>query len=132
VRRCVRASINVSRISCHIKMWDRIVKHWSVGFQNVPSTLRDPVATLLAVDSGKVKRPMDIGVRVSEVHIFAIREEFVLVSLGLGCIWRPNVVSVCWSGGTNDVIMAVILEPELLVITSNLKLEGWGRWKSTR
>ena len=58
----MRASINVNRISRHIKTWDGIVKHWSVGFQNVPSTLRDPVATLLAVDGGKVKRPMDIGV----------------------------------------------------------------------
>jgi hypothetical protein len=94
VRRCVCASINVNRISWHIKTWDGIVKHWSVGFQNVPSMLRDPVVTLLAVDSGKVKRPMDIGVRVSEVHIFAIREEFVSVSVGLGCIRLPNVVSV--------------------------------------
>jgi hypothetical protein len=71
------------------------VKHWSVGFQNVPSTLRDPVTTLLAVDSGKVKRPMDLGVQVSEVHIFVIMEEFVSVSVGLGCIRRPNVASVC-------------------------------------
>jgi hypothetical protein len=78
----VRALINVNRISWHIKTWDGIVKRLSVGFQNVPSTLRDPVALLLAVDSGKVKGPMDIGVRVSEVHIFAIREEFVLVSIG--------------------------------------------------
>ena len=78
--------IDMNRISWHMKMRDEIVKHWSVGFQNVPSTLRDPVTTLLAVDSGKVKRPMDLGVQVSEVHIFAIREEFVLVSVGLGCI----------------------------------------------
>ncbi len=61
----MRASIDMNRISWHIKMRDKIVKHWSVGFQDVPSTLRDPVASLLAVDGGKLKRPMDIGVRVN-------------------------------------------------------------------
>jgi hypothetical protein len=87
-------SINMNRISCHIKTWDGIVKHLSVGFQDVPSTLTDPVASLLAVDGGKFKRPMVIGVQVSEVHKSAIREEFVLVSIGLGCIQWPNVISV--------------------------------------
>jgi hypothetical protein len=84
----------MNRISWYIKTWDGIVKHWSVGFQDVPSTLRNSVASLLAVDGGKSKRLMDISVRVSEVCISAIREEFVSVSIGLGCIQWPNVMSV--------------------------------------
>ncbi len=51
----------------------------------------------------------------------------MLVSIGLRCLQWLNVMSVCWVVRTNDIIMTVILEPELLV--NCIEPEVWGMRK---
>jgi hypothetical protein len=70
------------------------VKHIRVGLQDIPSTLRNPVATLATVNGSKVEWSKDISVQVSEVQKLAVREEVVLASVGLRCLQRPNVMGV--------------------------------------
>jgi hypothetical protein len=70
----------------HIKMWNWVVKHIRVELQDVPSTLRNPVATLATVNGSEVEWSKDISVRVSEVQKLAVREEMVSVSIGLRCL----------------------------------------------
>ncbi len=71
------------------------MKHIRVGLQDVPSALRNPVATLATVNGSKVKWSKDMNVRVSVVQKLVVREEVVLASVGLRCLRWPNVMGVC-------------------------------------
>jgi hypothetical protein len=62
------------------------VKHIRVGLQDVPSALRNPVATLATVNGSKVEWSKNISVQVSEVQKLAVREEVVSVSVGIRCL----------------------------------------------
>ncbi len=55
----------------------------TMGFQNIPDGLTDSVATLLVVNSRKVKRTVNECVRMSEVDVFSKRKEFVGSSIGI-------------------------------------------------
>jgi hypothetical protein len=68
----VCSAVHVDQICWHIKMWNWIVKHDRMGFEDVPLCLRDSVMTLALIDNGKVKRAMDESVRVSEIDIVAV------------------------------------------------------------
>jgi hypothetical protein len=70
----------------HIKTWDWVVKHISVGLQDILRALRNPVMTLATVNGSEVEWSKDISVQMSEVQKLAVREEVVLVSVGLRCL----------------------------------------------
>ena len=69
------------RICRYIKTRKGVVIEVAVGFEYIPFELTDSVTTLAFVDSGEVKRTMDECVRMSEVDVFAKREEFVTISV---------------------------------------------------
>ena len=66
--RCVHTLINMDGEHWHIETLNWILKHIRVGLQDVPSTLRNPVATLATVNGSEVEWSKDLSVRVSEVQ----------------------------------------------------------------
>ena len=53
-----------------------------MGFEDIPFNLTDSVTTLLFVDNSEIEWTMNEYVRMSEVDVFAKREEFVMISVG--------------------------------------------------
>ena len=49
----------------------------AMGFEDIPFNLTDSVTTLLFVDNSEIEWTMNEYVRMSEVDVFAKREEFV-------------------------------------------------------
>ncbi len=50
-------------------MWNGVVEHIAVQFQCVPLRLTNAVATLAAMNSGKVKRPGDENFGMSDIDV---------------------------------------------------------------
>jgi hypothetical protein len=46
------------------------------------------------MNSSKIKRPMNKCVGMSEVQTLQIREEVMLIGIGLGYVGRPNEMSM--------------------------------------
>ena len=78
------AGIDMNRISRHVKTRKGVVIEIAVGFEYIPLELTDSVASLSFIDGYKVERTMDVGVRMSQIDIFAKGKEFVSNSVGFG------------------------------------------------
>ena len=77
------AGIDMNGIGRHIKTREGVVIEMTMRFQNIPFGLTDSVATLLFVNSRKVKRTVNGCIRMSEVDVFLKRKEFVASSIGI-------------------------------------------------
>ena len=70
-------------IGRHIKTRHWVVIEIAMGFEDIPFELTDSVTTLSFVDNSEIERTMNEEcVRMSEVDVFAKREEFVTISVG--------------------------------------------------
>ena len=108
-------AIDMSGVCWDVKPWNRVMEHVKVSAQGVPSNLRNAIAAFVTMNGSKLKWSMNEGISVGEVQILSIREETMLFGIGLRCVGWSNVMSVCGRGGAKDVILTVVLEPELLV-----------------
>ncbi len=66
---CVGATVHMYQIRWNVETWDRIVEHVAMQFQSVPLCLTNAVAALASMNSGKVKRPGDEHIGISDVGI---------------------------------------------------------------
>ena len=64
-------------IGRHIKTRNWVVIEIAMGFEDISFDLTDSVTTLSFVDNSKIERTMNECVRMSEVDVFAKREELV-------------------------------------------------------
>ena len=69
-------------IGRHIKTRNWVVIEIAMEFEDIPFDLTDSVTTLSFVDNSEIERTMNECVRMSEVDVFAKREEFVTISVG--------------------------------------------------
>jgi hypothetical protein len=109
------AAVNMNGVSWNVKTWNWIVKHVGMRLQFVPSILRNSITTLPAMNESKIKWPMNEHVGMSQVDIFPIRKEMMLVSIGFRGIGRSDVMSMSQRRRPNDVIAMMILKPEPFV-----------------
>lgn len=86
------ASTERSKSAHQTRAW--VVKEMTMGFENIPLGLTNSVPTPSIVDKSKVKRAMNECVRMSEDEIFSKREEFVMSSVGFGCVSRAKQMSI--------------------------------------
>jgi hypothetical protein len=70
------------------------VEHVGLRPEDVPILLTYPVPTLAAINSGKVKRTVDIGVCVSEIKKMMEWKMFVMPGVSLGRIGGADEVCV--------------------------------------
>ena len=78
------AGIDMNRIGWHIKTRKGVVIEIAVGLEYIPIELTDSILSLSFIDGCKVERTMDVGVRMSQIDIFAKGKEFVSNSVGFG------------------------------------------------
>ncbi len=65
-----------------------------MGYEDVPVGLTNSVMTPLMIDDSKVKRTMNIRVRMSEVDTLSKRREIVAISIGFRGVRRLDQMSM--------------------------------------
>jgi hypothetical protein len=65
-----------------------------MGFEDVPVGLTNSVLTPLVIDGSKVKRTMNVHVRMSEVDTLSKRKEIVAISVGFRGVRRLDQMSM--------------------------------------
>ena len=76
------AGIDVNGIGWHNKTQNWVVIEIAMGCEDIPFDLTDSVTTFSFVDNSEIERTMNECVHMSEVDVFAKREEFVTISVG--------------------------------------------------
>ena len=71
-------------IGRHIKTRNWVVIEIAMGFEDIPFDLTDSVTTLSFVDNSEVERTVNECVHMSDVDIFAKREESEFVTISVG------------------------------------------------
>ncbi len=84
--------VNMDGIHRNLNWWEWVVEHGSFGSKNVPIILTSSITTLPAIEGGKVKWAMDVGVHMSKVKKPMERKKFVALGIcGRGVRWANKV-----------------------------------------
>jgi hypothetical protein len=110
--RRMSATVDVDGVRRDIESWNGILKHGRMGCQTVPSSLRNPVTALAAMNHSKIEGSMNERVAMSQVDIFPIREKMVTGSVGVGCVGWTDVMSMSRRRRAYNVIPMMILKPK--------------------
>ncbi len=70
------------------------MEHVGVGQKNVPVGVAYAIPTLSAIDSGEIKRAVDVRICVSEVEELTERKEFVALGILFGRVRTANEMGV--------------------------------------
>ncbi len=78
----VSSAIKMSRVSRDIETRDGVAEHGRVPLENVPVYLIDTITGFATSNGSKIKRPVNVGVEVCEVHPFVMRNKLVASCIG--------------------------------------------------
>jgi hypothetical protein len=78
----VSSAIKMNRISRDIETRNGVAEHGRVPLENVPVYLIDAITGFATANGSKIKRPVNVGIEVCEVHPFAKRNKLVASCIG--------------------------------------------------
>jgi hypothetical protein len=115
VKCCVGAVIYVNQVGWNCRRWKWVVKHFGLGSKDIPVGLTYLVLTFPAINSGNVKRAMDVCICVSKIEEATEWKELVALSISFWCVGRAYEVHIRWRAWPWQIVLAMVLQPEALI-----------------